>query len=242
MLDDYLALGNDRIKIRYIDKDRSFAEEVAVMLEEAVDSLTRYFDLKTSFPPIRAVLVPSRDEFDRLVADLLCIEIERPSPPGRMAQPQRTDVIVLSPSAYEQHSTRRYFPDEYRRLLIHEVMHMFEEHLAPNMETPPRWWSEGLAAYLSDQWRYEDTYTFRQPVLQGLETGSIPDIREIEASIPLCYDWGWSIVMFIEKTYGRESILRIVRECDNGGVCGMLGEDMDTFQRNWKRWLLRDEL
>ena len=133
MLDDYLALGNDRIEVRYIDKDRSFAEETSVMLEEAVDSLTRYFHLKVPFPPVRAILVPTRDEFDRLVVDLLGVEIERPSPPGRMAQPQRTDVIVLSPSAYEQHSTREYSPDEYRRLLFHEVTHMFEEHLAPNM-------------------------------------------------------------------------------------------------------------
>ena len=136
----------------------------------------------------------------------------------------------------------RYFPDEYSRLLIHEVIHMFEEHLAPNMDTQPRWWSEGLATYLSDQWRYEDTYAFRQPVLQGLETGGIPNIREIEASVELCYDWGWSIVMFIEKIYGRQLILRIVRECDNGDVCRMLGEDMRTFQRNWRRWLLRNEL
>ncbi len=176
------------------------------------------------------------------MVDLLGVEIERPSRPTRMAQPQRTDLVVLSPSAYGQHSTFEYVPDEYSRLLFHEVIHMFEERLAPNMDTPPRWWSEGLAAYLSGQWEHEDQYGFRQPVLQGLETGRIPDIREIEASVELCYDWGWSIVMFIEKIYGREPILRIVSECDNGDVCGILGEDMDTFQRNWKRWLLQDEL
>lgn len=242
MLDDYLALGNDRIKIRYIDKDRLFAEETCVKMTDAVDSLTKYFDLETPFPPIRAILVTDRDEFDRLVVDLLGVEIERPSRPTRMAQPQRTDLVVLSPSAYGQHSTFEYVPDEYSRLLFHEVTHMFEEHLAPNMDTPPRWWSEGLAAYLSGQWEHEDQYRFRQPLLQGIETGRVPDIGEIEASVELCYDWGWSIVMFIEKIYGRELILRIVRECDDGDVCGMLGEDMDTFQRNWERWLLQNEL
>ncbi len=238
MLDDYLAFGNDRIEVRYIYKDRSFAEETHVLLGKAVDSLTRYFDLKTPFPLVRAILATTRDEFDRLVADLLGVEIERPSHPRRMAQPQRTDLVILSPSAYEKYSTFEYSPDEYGRLLFHEVTHVFEEYLAPNMETPSRWWSEGLAAYLSEQWKHEDQYGFRQPVLQGLETRRIPDIGEIEASIELCYDWGWTVVMFIEKTYGREFVLRIVGECDNGDVCGMLGEDMDTFQQNWKKWLL----
>jgi len=77
-----------------------------------------------------------------------------------MAQPQRTDLVVLSPSAYEQHSIFRYFLDEYRRLLFHEMTHMFEEYLAPAsaMEAVPRWWSEGLAVYLSGQWKYDDQY------------------------------------------------------------------------------------
>lgn len=242
MLDDYLALVGDKIEVRYMDKDRPFAEETFVMLEKAVDSLTRYFDLKAPFPVVRAILVPNRDEFDRLVADLLEVEIEKPSPPSRMAQPQRTDLVVLSPSAYKQHSTFEYSPDEYKRLLFHEVTHIFEEHLAPNMETQPRWWSEGLAAYLSGQWKHEDQYRFRQPVLQALKTGRIPDIREIESCIEFCYDWGWTIVMFIEKTYGRECILQTVTECDNGDVFGILGENTTTFQRNWKKWLLQNIL
>jgi len=240
MLDDYLALVNGKIEVRYMDKDRPYAEETSIMLEKAVDSLTDYFNLKAPFPVARAILVPDRDEFDRLVADLLEVEIERPSHPSRMAQLQRTDLIALSPSAYKQHSTFEYTPDEYKRLLVHEVIHMFEEHLAPNMETQPRWWSEGLAAYLSGQWKHEDQYRFRQPVLQALEARGIPGIREIGSCIESCYDWGWTIVMFIEKTYGRECILKIVTECDNGDVFGILDENTTTFQINWKEWLLQN--
>jgi hypothetical protein len=240
MLDDYLPLHDDRIEVRYIHGDYPFAEETLIALEKAVSFLTRYFDLDASFPPMRAILVPTRNEFDRLVAELLGVEIEQPSHPARRAQPQRTDLVMLSPSAYEQHSVFEYRSDEYRRLLAHEVTHMFEEYLAPNMETPPRWWSEGLAAYLSGQWQHEDGYKFRQPVLQGLKVRSIPDVQEIQTSLELCYDWGWTIVMFIENIYGRETILRIVRECDNGDVFGMLGENIDTFQGKWKEWLLEE--
>lgn len=242
MLDDYLLLDRDRIGIRYTGGDRAFAEETANALAEAILDLSDYFGLRQPFPRIRVVLVPNRDEFDRLVADLLGIEIEKPSHPGRMAQPQGTDLVVLSPSAYEQHSTYRYVPEEYGRLLFHEMTHMFEEYLAPAqaMETAPRWWSEGLAAYLSGQWKYEDQYGFRKPVLQGITEKTIPGIQEVQASLKLSYDWGWTIVMYIVHVHGKESILRIVRDCDDGEVFRMLGEDTRNFERKWQRWLVKD--
>ena len=239
MLNNYLALGKD-IEVRYIEGDEPFAEETFIALKEALVSLSKYFCLKEPFPKIRVILVPNRNEFDRFVIDLLGVEIETPSRPTRMAQPQKTDLVVLSPSAYEQHSTFKYFPDEYKRLLFHEITHMFEEYIAPTsaMETVPRWWSEGLAVYLSGQWKYEDQYRFRQPVLKGIKEKLIPNLKEIQASIELCYDWGWTMVIFIENTYGKESILKIVRECDNGNVSGILGEDFKNFEKRWKEWLL----
>lgn len=242
MLNNYLRLDKNNIEVRYIEGDKAFAEETFIALKEALIYLSEYFCLKEPFPPIRAILVTNRNEFDWLVIDLLGVEIETPSRPTRMAQPQKTDLVVLSPSAYEQHSTFEYFPDEYRRLLFHELTHMFEEYLAPAsaMETVPRCWSEGLAAYLSGQWKYEDQYRFRQPVLEGIKEKLIPSICEIQASIELSYDWGWTIVMFIEKTFGKEMILRIVRECDNGDILGIIGEDLKDFEKKWKKWLLEN--
>jgi len=238
VIDNYLVLGKDNIEIRYIGGDKPFAEETFIALKEVLVFLSKYFGLEEPFPSIRAILVPNRNEFDRLVINLLGVEIENPSLPTRMAQPQKTDLVVLSPSAYEQHSTFRYFPDEYRRLLFHEMTHMFEEYLAPAsaMETAPRWWSEGLAVYLSGQWKYDDQYKFRQPVLKGIKEKLIPDVKDIQASIELSYDWGWTILMFIENTYGKEMILQIVRECDNGNVFGILGEAIKNFEKRWKEW------
>jgi len=242
MLDNYSILHNHNIEVRYIKGDEAFAEETFIALKEAIFSLSNYFLLKESFPPIRVILVPNRNEFDRFVINLLGIEIEIPSRPTRMAQPQKTDLVVLSPSAYEQHSTFKYFPDEYKRLLFHEITHMFEEYLnLSDTERTPRWWSEGLAVYLSGHWKYEDQYKFRQPVLKGIREKIIPDFKEIQPNLELCYDWGWTIVMFIEETYGKEMILKIVRECDDENVLGMLGEDFRNFDDRWKEWLLEKE-
>ena len=238
VLDSYLLLGKDNIEVRYIEGDKPFAEETLIALKGALVSLSKYFCLKEPFPKIRAILVPNRNEFDRLVADLLGVEIEIPSNPKRIAQPQKTDLVVLSPSAYEQHSTYKYFPDEYRRLLFHEMTHIFEEYLTPDMETVPRGWGEGLAVYLSGQWKYEDQYRFRQPVLNGIKEKLIPDIKEIQASRELSYEWGWTIVMFVENTYGKEVVERIVRGCDKGDVFGIIGDHFKGIEDRWKKWLL----
>jgi len=156
MLDNYLTLGDVQFEIRYVEGEYRFAQETFAVLGRAFPSIASYFLVSDPFPKVTVVLVPDRNEFDRLVRELLGVQIEVPSNPARIAQPQRTDMVVLSPSAYKNHSVFKYIPDNFGRLLIHELVHMVEEHLTPDVETSPRWWSEGLAVYLSEQWRYED--------------------------------------------------------------------------------------
>ena len=52
------------------------------------------------------------------------------------------------------------------------------------------------------------------------------------------YDWGWTIVRFIESVYGRDMIVQIVRECADGNVLRMIGGDIGELEVRWKDWLL----
>ncbi len=241
MLDGYIEVRSGNIEVRYTGADRRYAEVTLAVLSEAYAFLEECFSIGQPLPtPVRAILGPSRSEYDRLVVHLLGVDIEVPSNPGRLAQPQRTDIVFLSPSAYQQHSTYSYDADEYRRLVVHELVHVLEEHLSPDIEAAPRWWSEGLAAYLSGQWRHADQFRFRQPVIDGIRLGRVPSISEIQADVELCYAWGWTIVMFIEKVFGGATIARIVRQCRDGDVLATLGEDPHTFEKEWQRWLLHE--
>lgn len=177
MLENYLWFNDENIKIGFTEKDKEFVKETSVALKEAIKLFSEYFVLEKSFPPIRAVLAPNRKAYDYLIKELLKVDIEIPSNPGRIAQPQRTDLVILAPSAYSKDSIYKYSPKKYKRLIFHEVVHMFEEHLSPNIETSPRWWGEGLAIYLSEQWKYEDD--IRVPVLEGLRSKNISEIKEI---------------------------------------------------------------
>ncbi|MDD5529738.1 MAG: hypothetical protein PHX21_06875 [bacterium] len=239
MLKNYLWVNDGNIKVAFTEKDRKFAKETSAGLKKAIKLLSKYFLLKKIFPPVRAVLVPNRKEYDRLVKGLLKVDIEQPSDPSRIAQPQRTDLVLLAPFAYSTDSIYKYSAREYKRLLVHEATHMFEEYLSPNMETSPRWWGEGLAVYISEQWKYEDE--FIPPVIEGIRNKNIPTIKEIQKSVKLAYRWGWTIVKYIEHLYGQKMILNIVINCDDGNVIKITGKTIKDFERGWKKYLQNEK-
>ena len=235
LLMDYRSVGDSGIQVWHVKGEDEYAADACLTLAGKQKLLLRTFCVEEVFPLVRAVLVPNRDEFDRLVKDLLRIEIEVPSHPARIAQPQRTDMIVLSPTAYAEHSTFEFVPEHFRRLLAHEFVHMIEEFLSPDIEASPGWWSEGLAVYFSEQSAHEDG--FRGAAVDAIVTGSIPALARIMDDGKLAYDWGWTLVQYLDAVYGRDVICRIVRECADGNVLSCLGVGQDAFEEQWLQWL-----
>jgi len=234
---DYLALQQDGMTVEYMPEDRVFAAATAGALLKGAALLADYFDRRGRFPSVRAILVPDRGEFDRCVAEVLKIEIEVPSHPARIALPQGTSLVLLSPRAYES-GRYRYTPEGFERLIGHELTHIVEEHLSPNIEALPRWWSEGLAMHVSGDWVDElphvvkETAAGRIPALAEMQDGAVADV-----SVRLCYQWGWSVVRYIEATHGRAGIRRVVEQCADGDVLATLGAEPATFEREWRNWL-----
>ena len=235
MLKGYERLGDARIVVRFVEGERSFAVDAFETLAARLTSIAELFGVSGEFPKVMVVLVPNRDEIDQLVRDLLQVEIEVLSHPAHSAQRQRTDMVVLSPPAYAEHSVYEYVPNEFRRLLVHELVHMMEGVVSPDIETTTGWWSEGLAVYFSEQSRFEDE--FRRMAFQGTAMGEIPRLEGIRRSEDTC-NWGWTLVRFIECRYGREKLMRTVRECSDGAVLSHLCETKPTIEPHWREWLL----
>ena len=226
----YLTAEQSNVRVEYTQKDQAFVDATLDHLSSAIRYLTDYFQLPGSFPAIRAILVPNRPEFDRCVKEVLRIDIEVPSDPCRTAQPQRTDLILLSPAAYENGVTE-YTPEAYRRLITHETVHIFEEYLSPDIEKTARWWSEGLAMHLSGQWKEGE----RERVVQEIAADRIPSIADMQHG-PITSK-GWTIVMCIDQVHGKGLLRRIVNECEAGIVFAILDEDPRQFEAEWKLWL-----
>ena len=154
--------------------------------------------------------------------------------------PQRTDLVVLSPRAWEK-ASGKYSTGNYRRLIHHEMTHIVEEYLSPDIESVPRWFSEGLAIYLSKQWKYEDDE--RVAVLEGMKKKRVPAISEMgdgaisNNAVRLSYIWGWTIVKYMDNMHGKVMLRKIVRQCDDGNISRLLDEDPQDFQQKWEEWL-----
>ncbi|MCX6100110.1 MAG: hypothetical protein NTV92_01555, partial [Candidatus Bipolaricaulota bacterium] len=133
----------------------------------------------------------------------------------------------------------RYTPEGLERLIGHELTHIVEEHPSPNIEALPRWWSEGLAMHLSGDWMDElphvvrETAAGRIPAIAEMQDGAVTDV-----SVRLCYQWGWTVIRYIESAHGRAGIRGIVEQCADGDVLATLGEDPATLERTWREWLL----
>jgi Peptidase MA superfamily len=239
MLDDYLMLRSDRIDVCYVEMDRRYAEDIAATLAKSIDTLVAYFDITEPLPRIRAILAPDRDTFDVLVADLLHVQIERPSDPRRVAQPQKTDIVFLSPSAYAAQSAYDYVHDDFLRMAHHELVHVIQEFLSPGIEESPLWWDEGLAVYLSNQWMFSGQFRFREPVLESIRSGETPNMSAIQADHALAYSFGWTIVRFIDQELGRDTIARIIKRMRDGDVFSLLGMDAGVLENRWHAWLLK---
>ena len=234
ILSGYSTLTNVSAAVRSLPGEETAANIVLDSLSSGMGSVTGYFGL-SSFPFVQAVLVPDRREFDRLVRDLLKVQIEVPSHPARIAQVQRTHMILLSPGAYASESTFTFEESTFKMLVIHEFVHMVEEHISPNIEASPHWWGEGLAVYLSGQWRYDES--FRKPAAEMASRGHIPSLESVLSGGVSPYDWGWTLVRFIEDRLGAAEVARVVRECNDGDVISLLGMEHMDFERLWHEWI-----
>ena len=235
---DYVVVRQGGMTLECVREDQAYVAATLAGLLKGAALLANYFDLRGRFPSVRTILVPDRVEFDRCVAEVLRVEIEVPSHPARIALPQGTNLVLLSPRAYEP-GRYRYTPEGLERLIGHELTHIIEEHLSPNIEALPRWWSEGLAMHLSGDWVDElshvskETAAGRIPAMAAMQDGAVTDV-----SVRLCYQWGWTVVRYIEAAHGQPGIRRVVEQCADGDVLATLGEAPAAFECGWREWLV----
>ncbi len=236
MIDKYKHIQEDNASVYYSTKDEIFAKETLSELKESYQALFKYFrlDIDQGFS-FNAYLATNRKEFENLVINLLNIDIEIPSRKSHIAQPQGNNLILLSPSAYEEDSTYKYNIEDYQRLLLHEMTHMFQEYLSPDMEKLPRWFTEGMAIYISEKWKYEDE--FKESVLKTINEGNTPSFAEINENIILSYIWGWTIIKYIVDKYGNDKVIEILTNMSLNEYHNII----NSFFNQWKDWVSKKE-
>ena len=236
MLENFKNIKEENIEIYYKNEEESIVNKTFSGLKNAYKTLSKYFETNSENFDVKAIIAHNRKEYEDVVLNVLKVNIEIPSRRSRIAQPQGKYLVLLSPNAYEKDSIYSYIEDDYERLIFHEVTHMFEEYLSKDMENSSLWFGEGLAVYLSKQSKYEDE--FRHTVCESIQKRNVPTLEEIEGKFEFAYEWGWTLIKYIEEVYGKQMINDILRNYDNGKVLEYMKVNKNIFEEQWKKYVL----
>lgn len=227
----YLTFIKSGIKIFYTEQDKIFLNETYFGIMKGIKILTSYFGLNKKLPVIKAIIAENRIAYNSILQHIFKLKLIK-TPPSRIAQTKGCYLLLLSPRVYSYDSIYTYQHDEYLRLLVHEIAHIIIRRTSGGEDNVPRWFEEGLAVYLSKQWLYEDE--FRKQLFQRILINKIPSFKKIIQDRRYYYCWGWTIIKYIEKMYGKKIILKIIEKSIQQDIFEILGEKKHLLEQKWK--------
>lgn len=152
------------------------------------------------------------------------------------AYPLHARIVIRDPDSLQDKRIK------LSRLLKHEITHViFGLYIGQNLEYVPRWFNEGLAMYEAEEWTYNQYWT----MLTGSLSNSLIPLYELTEDFPqdesqarMAYAQSCSIVTFMAKKYGSESLKDCIRLIAQGrgmdeAMAGAIGIDSFWLERKW---------
>jgi hypothetical protein len=139
-------------------------------------------------------------------------------------------------------------PDLLYRLIIHELTHQFDYEIIPASlvrQSTPLWVHEGLADYMTGQWRPLDLMSVRDAAIADI----IPKMSKLDGysdvgGARMIYNLGHAIFEFIESRWGKEGLRQYLFSLRKSVIGG--GEDAyeeafkisaDEFDQQFDKYL-----
>ena len=125
-------------------------------------------------------------------------------------------------------------PDQFYRLITHELTHIFEFDIIPQgliRRSVPLWVAEGLSDYVAGDWEPIDLMTVRDAAIADI----IPKMSELEGygntnNPRMVYNMGHACFEFIESRWGKEGIRQYLFALRKSVVGGGESAFEDAFQ------------
>ena len=231
---DFTVLFRGRYRVFITPRDLDLVDAVVSNLDAGISRIESVFATKADIPFINFFLCPSRlvfDEFLRVITKI-------PTDATRIGTPQGHDMYILSPKTYRAdapHYGRQnppyYDVVDFRRIVIHELVHLWEELSSPKgaMEAEEDWFSEGMAMYISE-WYLDEKE--RRRLESDYSQGIIPKPEEL--SEERNYTWGCVLFEFLLKELGPAPLLEMIRETNHQNKMALLGLEESSY---WQRYL-----
>jgi len=193
---NWRLLTSGPLHIWHEPQDAGYSRELADLLERKLPEFAE--KLGVPIPDsITVVIAPNRGRFHLLTRGL-------PDWTGGVAYPSFARIILQSPTLYADKG-------QFTVTALHELVHILTDYRGPSQL--PRWFSEGLAMYLSGETMYKN----RRPLGRAVVTGKTYTLEDIEDMLRfgpeqarVAYLQSISFVEFLSDRYGWPAIARLL--------------------------------
>jgi len=227
---DWQVRQTDQVRVHSYDYDEDFIQEILDSSQETVTELEQRYSLPRS-EPLDIWVYPSLEDFRGAQQPNSRESVAGASYPGYFL------IVAVVPDG----STA-----EVGRVVLHEVSHQVLYQATANPFTyPPLWFDEGMATHF----QVGGTNGYMEMVVRAYQDDALFSITSLDASFPyqpaqatLAYATSWSIVEYIEVTYGDEGISALIDALATGApydeaLVDALGVDSQRLNDAWRAWV-----
>lgn len=227
---DWEMRSTDQVRLYTYDISGDFADMMLTESQATIDDLVTRYSIE-GIAPITIWIYPNGEDFSGTRQGNSREAIAGVTYPGL------DTIIGIVPDGDER---------EFARVIPHEISHQVLFAATDNpYNAPPLWFDEGIATHTQTG----GTEHYPRMVRNAHEEGRLFDIRSLEVSFPyqpqqatLAYASSWSMISYIEASWGTEGIARLIDAFALGlpadeAVMTALGVSMDDLDTGWKAWI-----
>jgi len=221
------ALQTEQVVVVFEEPLRSVAEEIVGLFSSARRDLEATFQWPVDFRPT-LVLINDRQQFKQMVGTDQIVAFALP----------RKNVMVID---YSKMNTS---PFTLKTTIKHELCHLFLHHYIDRANLP-KWFDEGVSQWASDGIAEIIMDYKRSNLTRAILSGRYFRMRELNTGFPgdkdslqLAYAQSKSLVDYISREYGKESILAILNNLRYGlsfekAIQESMAISFKTLEREW---------
>jgi hypothetical protein len=229
------GLGGTGYSLDYASVDEPIAPMIDRAVRDGMDAIRSFFGMPFR-DPVEIRILPDRDAFNQSF------------PTGwgmnqtecwMVAVGAKTTLWVLTPLVWKEQACEHDPADtlHIRNLIAHELVHAFHGQYSSaedfaGME-PLAWFVEGLAVYVSgqlDEGRLA-------PAREAVEKGEAPEKLADAWSGKYRYGVCGSLVQYLDVTYGRDAIVKMLEATTREQILDGLGVTETELLDAWRTWV-----
>jgi hypothetical protein len=233
----WLTQQHSRYALIYTTNDSEYLNEYNLLVENGISSVATFFN--SSFEKEFNIYIhPGRHSLDSTwQKDWNMPDFK--SECWMVASGVATRMDVISPGRWAMEACEHIYTETHKtqQLITHELVHVYhgQKNASPDFSNVEGidWFVEGLATYVSGQF---DSVRISE-VKRAIGDNKIPDNLDSFWTGNMRYGLSGSVVMYIDKKYGREKLKELLPLSKKSEVLGTLQITEKEILDDWKKYI-----